>query len=121
MAHGLQWNELSLFFYPTALFFQKGMDSILIVTDDPVPDIERAIRGFLAAYPGTWHIQINQRLAGGWWSVNVKTEGYRNILLIRPGEQTADGIVGQMREGLRGTQRPETPWDGVERRSRPRS
>jgi hypothetical protein len=95
--------------------------SIIIVSDDPIPDIERAIQGFLGGYPGTWHIQINQRLAGGWWSVMVKTEGYRNIFLIRPGEQTADGIVGQLREALRGAQaRDACPWDGTERRARPR-
>jgi hypothetical protein len=98
------------------------MDPILIVTDDPIPEIEKAIRSFLEGYPGTWHIQINQRLAGGWWSVNVKTEGYRNIFLIRPGEQTPNGVVSQMREALRGTRAPETSaWDGIERRSRPRS
>jgi hypothetical protein len=98
------------------------MESILITCDEPVPEIERAIRGFLARYPGTWHIQLNQRLAGGWWSVRVRTEGFTNIFLIRPTERTPDAIVGQLREALRGSQGPETPaWDGVERRSRPRS
>jgi hypothetical protein len=98
------------------------MDPIRITSDEPVPDIERAIRGFLSGYPGTWGIQINQRLAGGWWSLKVTTEGFQNIFLIRPEERTPDGIIRQLREALRGTRAPETqPWDGVERRSHPRS
>ena len=98
------------------------MQPIIITSDDPVPEIERAIRGFLEGYPGTWHIQINQRLAGEWWSVRVRTEGFTNIFLIRPEERTPDAIVGQLREALRGSQGPQAPaWDGIERRSRPRS
>lgn len=98
------------------------MDPIIIITDEPVPQIERAIRDFLAGYPGTWHIQLNQRLAGGWWSLRVKTEGFGTILLVRPDERTPNAIVAQLREAIRGTRRPEASgWDGVERRSRPRS
>lgn len=98
------------------------MDPIRIASDEPVPEIEWAIREFLSRYPGTWGIQINQRLAGGWWSVRVVTEGFQNIFLIRPEEQTPDGILRQLREALRGpTAQESPPWDGVERRSRPRS
>lgn len=121
MAHELQdntWVRVS----PEGYFSRSKMETIIIVSDDPVPEIERAIRGFLLGYPGTWHIQIDQRLAGGWWSVRVKTEGFRTILLVRPEERTPDAIVSQLREAVRGTRRPETgTWDGVERRSRPRS
>jgi hypothetical protein len=98
------------------------MDPIRITSDEPVPEIEAAIRAFLSGYPGTWGIQINQRLAGGWWSVKVVTEGFQNIFLIRPEERTPDGILRQLREALRGATPPDdAPWNGVERRSRPRS
>ena len=92
------------------------METIIIVSDDPVPEVERAIRGFLLGYPGIWHIQIDQRLAGGWWSVRVETEGFRTILLVRPEERTPDAIVSQLREAVRGASRPERDaWNGVER------
>ena len=97
------------------------MDPIIITSDDPVPAIERAVRGLLGVYPGTWRLHIHQRLAGGWWSVKVTTEGFQNIFLIRPDERTPDGIVRQLREALRGSQPPPSSWDGTERRSHPRS
>jgi hypothetical protein len=98
------------------------MDPITIISDEPVPrSVEQAIRGLLGSYPGTWLLQVNQGLAGGWWSVKVTTEGFQNIFLIRPDERTADGIVRQLREALRGSQAPPPSWDGTERRSRPRS
>ncbi len=97
------------------------MDPITITSDEPAPEIEQAVRGFLRGYPGTWRLDIKQRLAGGWWSVKVTTEGYQNILLIRPDERTPNGIVRQLREALRGPQPSSPSWDGTERRSRPRS
>jgi hypothetical protein len=97
------------------------MEPITITSDEPAPEIEHAVKGFLSGYPGTWRLHIKQRLAGGWWSVKVTTEGFQHILLIRPDERTPDGIVRQLREALRGGRPAPPSWDGTERRSRPRS
>ena len=97
------------------------MDPITIISDEPAPEIEQAVRGFLRGYPGSWRLDIKQGLAGGWWSVKVATEGYQNILLIRPDERKPNGIVRQLREALRGGEPPPVSWDGIERRQRPRS
>ena len=98
-------------------------DSTHILSDDPVPpEMTQAICGFLTRYPGTWRVRLNQRLAGGWWSVTVSTEGFHRIFLLPPGDQGANAFMGQLREALgsRGPQGPSPPWDGRERRARPR-
>ena len=96
----------------------------LIMSDDPVPpEITHAVCGFLARYPGTWRVRVNQRLAGAWWSVTVSTEGFHRIFLLPPGEQSANDLMKQVREALgsAGPPGPIPPWNGQERRSRARS
>ena len=95
-----------------------------ILSDDPVPaEMTHALCGFLARYPGTWRVRVNQRLAGSWWSVTVSTEGFHRIFLLPPGEQTANALMKQVREALgsTGPPGPSPVWDGQERRSRARS
>ena len=101
----------------------KEGDGAIIISDDPVPPaVTQAICGFLANYPGTWRVRINQRLAGEWWSVTVTTEGFHRIFLLPPNEQSANGLMAQFREALSPATPPgpPPPWDGRERRSRPR-
>jgi hypothetical protein len=96
----------------------------IIVSDDPVPpEMTQALCGFLARYPGTWRVRINMRLAGSWWSVTVSTEGFHRIFLLPPGEQTATGLMAQLRGtlGSADSSGPALPWDGQERRSRTRN
>jgi|SRR5687768_1853738 len=95
-----------------------------ILSDDPVPpEITHAVCGYLARYPGTWLVRVNQRLAGAWWSVTLSTEGFHRVFLLRPGEQSANHLMNQVREALgsAGPPGPIPPWDGRERRSQPRS
>jgi|SRR6185503_10668780 len=95
-----------------------------ILSDDPVPqELVNAICGFLARYPGTWRVRVNQRLAGAWWSVTVTTEGFHRIFLLPPGEQSANALMLQLRQALdpSGPQGPVPPWDGRERRQRARN
>jgi hypothetical protein len=94
-----------------------------ILSDDPVPsEMTQALCGFLARYPGTWRVRVNQRLAGAWWSVTVSTEGFHRIFLLPPGEQGANDLMRQVREALgpAGPPGPIPPWDGRERRTRAR-
>ena len=102
----------------------EDSDSAIIISDDPVPPaMAQALCGFLAKYPGTWRVRINQRLAGSWWSVTVSTEGFHRIFLLPPGEQSANGLMAQFREALSSRHPPAAaaPWDGRERRSRSRT
>jgi hypothetical protein len=96
----------------------------IIISDDPVPpEMTHALCGYLARYPGTWRVRMNMRLAGSWWSVTVSTEGFHRIFLLPPDEQSANGLMAQ----LRGSLAPADPaahagpWDGQERRSRTRN
>lgn len=104
---------------------KSDAEPIVICSDEGVPPaIEEHLRAFLARYPGRWRLDFNQRLAGGWWSVKASTEGFQQTLLLRPAEQNADGVIQQLREALRAA-RPHlfpaaTPWDGRDRRARPR-
>jgi hypothetical protein len=70
-------------------------------SDEPLPEVEQAVREVLSSYPGSWTVHIDQGLAGGWWGMTVTTEGFRRTFLIAPAEQTPQEIARQLEDALK--------------------
>jgi hypothetical protein len=80
---------------------KQGDPPVLVFRGDPPgPDIELGVSGVLDDYVGTWTIDVDRQLVGGWCQVRISTEGFDHGLLLAPSDQSSAQVSQLVREAI---------------------
>jgi len=78
------------------------MEWIRVVGSTRARDLEAAFQDALRGLAGSWTIEVNDGLVGGWWLLVIRRDdGFEKTLLMSPREQSAGHIREAVQEAFR--------------------
>jgi hypothetical protein len=78
------------------------MEWIRVIGSTRASDLEPAFRDALRGLAGSWTIEVDEGLVGGWWLLVIRRDdGFEKTLLMSPREQSAGHIREAVQEAFR--------------------